>query len=322
MQRTRKQKLRQLFIWIFWIIIIQIILANISAAIYAYKFTHFYTNPPPYQPTKNVFAKTWKLFVGPRIYKLPADTTTLPGYEKIKLQTNNQLPIEGWYGSSDSVKACVVFLHGITNSKDILLPEAEQFKKSGYNVLLIDFRAHGNSGGNKSSFGVKETDEVQKAFEFAKAKGNKNILLYGSSLGSVVALKAVAEGKVHPQAIITDMPFGSLQDHLKARARTLGFPSEPFAFLVTLWIGIENGYNGFNHDTYDYAEKVKCPVLIQWGDKDIYVIEEEINNIFQKLGSKEKRLIVYPGINHESYLRYDPVNWQKNVRSFIASLPQ
>jgi uncharacterized protein len=322
MQRTRKQKLRQLFIWIVWILVIQIILANISAAIYAYKFTRFYTNPPPYQPAKNVFLKTWKLFVGPRIYKLPADTAAPPGYEKIKLQTNNQLPIEGWYSSSDSAKDCVVFLHGITNSKNILLPEAEQFKNSGYNVLLIDFRAHGNSGGNKSSFGVKETDEVQKAFEFAKAKGNKNILLYGSSLGSVVALKAVAEGKVNPLAVIADMPFGSLQDHLKARARTLGFPSEPFAFLVTLWIGIENGYNGFNHDTYNYAEKVKCPVLIQWGDKDIYVIEEEVNNTFQKLGSKEKRLIVYPGANHESYLRYDPVNWQKNVGSFIASLPQ
>ena len=139
MQRTRKQKLRQLFIWIVWIIIIQIILANISAAIYAYKFTHFYTNPPPYQPTKNVFVKTWKLFVGPRIYKLPSDTNAPSGYEKIKLLTHNKLPIEGWYGSADSAKGCVIFFHGITASKDILRKEAEQFKAWGYNVLLVDF---------------------------------------------------------------------------------------------------------------------------------------------------------------------------------------
>jgi uncharacterized protein len=320
MQRTRKQKLRQLFIWIVWIIVLQLVLANISAAIYAYKFTHFYTNPPPYQPTKNVFAKTWKLFVGPRIYKLPSDTTAPSGYEKIKLLTSNKLPIEGWYGSADSTKGCVIFFHGITTCKDLLLKEAGQFKAWGYNVLLIDFRAHGNSAGNKSSFGVKETGEVENAFRFAQSKGNKNILLYGSSLGSVVILKTVAENKVQPNAIIADMPFGSLQDHLEARARVLGFPSQPFAFLVTLWIGIENGYNGFNHDTYAYSKKLACPVLVQWGDRDMYVTEKETDNIFKNLGSKKKELIVYPGANHESFLGYDPINWQKNVSRFLDSL--
>jgi hypothetical protein len=59
MQRTSKQKLRQYFLWIVWILIIQIALANISAAIYAYKFTHFYNNTPAYQPSKNIFVKTW-----------------------------------------------------------------------------------------------------------------------------------------------------------------------------------------------------------------------------------------------------------------------
>ena len=164
--------------------------------------------------------------------------------------------------------------------------------------------------------------EVEKAFEFAQSKGNKNILLYGSSLGSVVAIKAAAEGAVNPKAIIADMPFGSLQDHLEARARTLGFPSQPFAFLVTLWIGIENGYNGFSNDTYDYVKKINCPVLMQWGDKDIYVTEREIKGIFQNLQTRQKQLVVYPGVNHESYLRIDPVSWQKNVTSFIDSLPE
>ena len=108
MQRTRKQKLRQYFSWIVWILIIQIVLANISAAIYAYKFTHFYTNPPTYEPSKNIFVKTWKLFAGPRIYKLLADSNAPEGYQKIKLQTD-KLSIEGWYASADSAKGCVIF---------------------------------------------------------------------------------------------------------------------------------------------------------------------------------------------------------------------
>jgi alpha-beta hydrolase superfamily lysophospholipase len=320
MHRTTRQKLKQYLLWIIWILIIQIALANISAAIYAYKFTHFYSNPPPYQPTKNVFVKTWKLFTGPRIYKLPIDSTTPSGYEKIKLRTNNDLSIDGWYSPADSAKGCIIFFHGITNNKALFLNEANECKAWGYNVLLIYFRAHGNSEVKKRSFVYKETDEAEKEFRFAQAKGNKNIIVYGNSLGSVVVMKATAEKKISPSAIIADMPFASLQDHLKARARVLGFPSQPFAFLVTLWIGIQNGYNGFGLRTYEYAKKIDCPVLLQWGDKDIYVTEKEINQVYQNLKSPNKKLIVYTGANHESLLKYDPINWQKNVSGFISAL--
>ena len=320
MQRPIKQKLRQYFIWIAWIIVIQIVLANVSAAIYAYKFTHFYTNPPPYKPTKNIFAKTWKLFTGPRIYKLAPDSTAPPGYENIKLRTNNNLSIDGWYGNVDTANGCIIFFHGITNNKVVLLKEADEFKSWGYNVLLIDFRAHGNSEGAQSSFGYKETDEVEKAFQFARLKGNKNILLYGSSLGSVVIMKAVGENKIAPLAIIADMPFGSLRDHLRARASEVGFPSEPFAFLVTLWIGIENGYNGFNLQSYNYAKKINCPVLLQGGDRDMYVGEKEIKRIYQNLEVAHKKLIIYQGANHQSFLQYDPIYWQKNITGFLDSL--
>ena len=322
MQRTTKQRLKQYLSWIMWILIIQIALANISAALYAYKFTHFYINPPPYQPTKNIFVKTWKLFTGPRIYKLSIDTTVPQGYKQIKLRTGNDLAIDGWYGAVDSARGCVIFLHGITTNKGLFLHEAEQFKTWGYNVLLIDFRAHGASEGKKSSFGYKEADEAEKAFRFARSKGNRDIIFYGSSLGSVVIMKAIAEKRIAPTAIIADMPFGSLQDHLKARARVLGFPSQPFAFLVTLWIGIENGYNGFGLQAYQYSKKVNCPVLLQWGDKDMYVTENEINRIYKNLESPRKKMIVYPGANHESLLKYDPVSWQQNVKLFLESLQQ
>ncbi len=321
MQPTNSQKLKYLK-WVAWILVIQLALANISAAIYAYKFTHFYSDPPPYNANQNVFVKTWKLFVGPRIYKLPLDTITPTGFEKIKLQTNNKLLVDGWYAATDTVKACVIFLHGITNNKAVLLKEANEFKQWGYNILLIDFRAHGHSEGNKSSFGFKETDEAEKAFEFARKRGNKNIILYGSSMGAAVAMKATAKNKISPDAIIADMPFASLQDHLKARARVLGFPSQPFAFLVTLWIGIENGYNAFSFRTDEYATKMDCPVLLQWGDRDMYVTKEEISSVYKNLKTTQKKLVVYSNANHESFLNYDPISWQKEVSNFLSAIKE
>lgn len=198
--------------------------------------------------------------------------------------------------------------------------EATMFKQWGYSVLLFDLRGHGRSGGNSTTFGMKETDELQKAFEFAKQRDNSKIVVYGVSLGSGVAIKAVAENKIHPDAIIADMPFGTLHEHFKKRASLLGFPSEPFASLITLWIGIEKGYNAFSHDIRTYAKKVNCPVLVEWGDKDRYVSREETETIFNNLSSRNKKLAIYAGVDHESFLQKDPFNWEQQVQAFLKSV--
>ena len=84
-------------------------------------------------------------------------------------------------------------------------------------------------------------------------------------------------------------------------------------------MGLQNSYNGFNHSTYGYAKGVSCPVLLQWGAKDYYVTKEETNDIYNNLGGK-KRLVVYPQANHESFLRHDPVAWQREVSTFLTGI--
>jgi len=192
-------------------------------------------------------------------------------------------------------------------------------RKLGYNVLLVDFRAHGKSEGHTSTFGVDETGDVQAAFEFASSK-NSVVILYGCSLGANTALKATAEGKAKPAAIIAEMPFDNLHNHFKARAKNVGFPQEPFAFLVTAWIGIERGFNGFHHDVTSYVKKVECPILLQWGEKDRYISRTEIEHVFDNIASPQKEFVTHPNADHESLLRVDPLQWQKKVQDFLSAL--
>ena len=298
----------------------QFILANISASIYARKFTHFYDGPPPENGPKNALEKTWKLFVGPKFYKNTEEPSPSFAYDSFKLKIATDLSIDGWYSSTDSSKACVIFLHGMTMNKSSLLSEASFFKNQGYSILMIDFRGHGKSDGNNSYFGMKETEEAAKAFEYAKQKGNEKIIFYGVSLGAVVAMKAAAEKTIQPTAIIAEAPFDNLHNHMKARAREVGFPAEPFGGLVTFWIGIENGFNSFNHNTADYAKNISCPVLLESGEKDRYVSTNGITKVFNNLASTDKKLVLYPDADHESYLRIDPVKWQMEMQSFLKSV--
>jgi alpha-beta hydrolase superfamily lysophospholipase len=320
MRQVKTNILRYYLKWILWVLLAQIILVNVSASIYAYKFTHFYNPPAPSIPSQNVFNKTWKLFVGPKFYKNTNEPEPSFDYETIRLKTIEGIPIDAWYSKADSSNACVILLHGYSGNKSFVQNEAAMFRRWGYSVLLFDLRGHGRSGTNTTTFGAKETDELEKAYEFARQKGNSKIILYGVSLGAAICIKEVAEGNIHPAAVIADMPFESLHRHFKARARILGFPSEPFALLTTFWLGIEKGYNGFQIDISSYAKKVNCPVLMEWGEKDRYVTRSETENVFNNIASKNKKLVTYPYADHESFLEKDPMTWEKEIQAFIKSV--
>jgi hypothetical protein len=316
-----KRKLPSVFKWILWVLLIQFVLINISAAFYAYKLTHFYNDPSlrVYKPAPNIFAKTWRLFTGPKQPRSVINETPVFPFDTIKLRTTNGTLIDAWYSKADSFsKGTVIFFHGITANKCQMLHEAYEFRYWHYNVMLVDFRGHGNSSGNKTTIGMKESEEVKLAYNYAVQKGNKNIFLYGSSLGAVVVAKAIADYHLPVSGIILDMPFLSLQTYLQGKARRLGFPRQPFAFLTTFWIGIENGFNGFKHQTSKYAKQINCPVLMEWGELDDFVLKDETAKIYKSIASPQKRLVIYEQASHQSFLGRDPAKWRVEMERFLS----
>ena len=322
-KRKFRLKIPSYIRWIGWVLLVQFLLINISAALYAYKFTHVYDNPSlrNAKPAKNIFVKTWRLFSGPRQPKsILSETPTFP-FDTIKLKTANGILIDAWYSKTDSTaKGTVILFHGITANKGMLLDEAYEFRYQGYNVMLVDFRAHGNSEGRTTSIGIREAEEVKLAFDFIAGKGQKTIFLWGLSMGAVVVAKAVADYTLKPSGVILEMPFASLQTHLQARARAngfQGFPEKPFGFFVTWWMGMERGFNGFKHKTTSYVKKMQCPVLMQYGAMDSYVVKNETDKVYNAIASANKKLVVYDRAGHESLAQNDPVKWRIEIERFL-----
>ena len=314
------QHLKSVLRWIVRVLIFQLILINISAAFHAYRFTHYYDdektrNLPPSHGT--IFLRTWRLMTGKKLARSRIESYPQMPYDTVQLTIGNKNKINGWLIKTDSSIGTVILFHGLASNKAAVLSEAYEFLSMHYNTLLIDLRAHGSSEGIVSSLGVKESEEVKSAFDYIKGTGEKNIILWGISLGSVIITKAIDDYGIEPQKVILEMPFNKLQDHLKARARVLGFPEEPFGFLITLWSGIEQGYWGFGHNTSKYVKKIKCPVLLQWGVMDSYVLQKETETIFSSIGSKEKYLVIYQNAGHESFLNYESAKWIASVKNFL-----
>lgn len=265
----------------------------------------------------NLLKKTWWLMVGRKQPKSEISQHPVIPFDTMKLAIDKDQLVSCWYIKSAASKGTVIMFHGLNSEKSYLLPEAYAFHEMGFNVMMVDFRGHGESYGHSTSIGVDEIAEVRLAYERIRGLGENNLILYGMSLGATTIAKAIHDHGLKPDKVIMDMPFDRLQDHFKSRAKLIGFPGEPFAFFVTGWTGIEHGYWGYGHQTSDYVRKIDSPVLLQWGERDKLVTEFETRRIFDNIPSGAKRLVVYGTAGHSSLLQNDELRWKEVMREFV-----
>lgn len=308
--------------WIFRVLLVQLILINISAAFHAYRFTHYYDDDKIRNRGSSQgkpLLRTWRLMTGRKLPKSLIQYYPAIPYDTIQLTTKNGLKLEAWYMEADSAIGTVILFHGLNSNKGNVLGEAFEFNSFGYNTMLVDIRAHGNSEGVVNSIGYKESEEVKLAYDHVVEMGERNIVLWGMSLGAVMISKAIWQYDLQPQKIILEMPFDRLEDHISSRAKNSGLPGEPFGFFVTLWAGIEQGYWGYSHKSSRYVTKVKCPVLLQWGNNDEYVSRKEIEKVFAAINSSNKKLEIYDGAGHGPLVYGNENKWTQVVSDFLKN---
>jgi alpha-beta hydrolase superfamily lysophospholipase len=296
------------------------ILINIITAFHAYKFTHFYNaGEIIVKQQQNGWDKTGDILFGIDVPKKPNTITADSTFETIYLTTKDGIKLQGWYlKTADSVKGTIVMFHGHGSNKSGIILESEAFRKMGYNTLLIDFRAHGGSGGHTTTIGYYEAEDVDLAYKFIKNKGEKNIVLWGISMGAAAISKAISDDTLQPSKIILEMPYGSIVKAAEGRIKMMHLPPEPLATLITFWGGAEHGFWAFNMKPTEFVKKINCPVLLQWGKKDPRVTRGEIDLIYANI-TAPKKLVVYASAAHESLCKKENTKWVSEVQNFLKN---
>jgi uncharacterized protein len=315
----KRKKITRRFLWT---LLIAFLLMNAVAFMHAYKFTHFskVETEKTKEPANLGFGGKMKaLFLGinnprPELSSVPSQP-----YETIQLQSNKM--IECWVINKDSSKGVVVLFHGYRGDKSTMIDKSDEFLKMGYSTLLVDFMGSGGSEGNQTTIGFKEAEQVKTAFEYLKTKNEKNIFLFGTSMGAVAILKAIDKYGIKPSGIIIECPFGTMYKTTAARFKSMGVPEFPMAGLLVFWGGVQNGFWGFSHNPEKYAKAVSCPSLLLYGEKDAKVSKAEIQSIYDNMGGK-KTLRTYPDAGHENYLLKYKQEWGADVSSFLTTVQQ
>lgn len=314
--------MKKLFKVGFRIFLLLFVLVNVITAFHAYKFTHFYDAGEVIakkQSEKTKWDITSDIFFGINVVKQPNKIMADSSFQSIELLTKDQIKVEGWYlKTTNAARGTVVMFHGHGGTRSGIMNEAAEFRKMGYHTFLIDFRAHGNSGGNTCTIGYEEGEDVKLAYDFIKQKGEKNILLWGISMGAAAICKAMNDYPLQPTKIILEMPFASILDAAGGRIKMMGLPPQPLATLITFWGGVEHGFWAFNMKPAEYAKKINVPTLLQWGKNDRRVAESETDLIYHNLPAS-KKLVVYATCGHESLCKKENSKWLLEVNNFLAN---
>jgi uncharacterized protein len=223
--------------------LILFVLLNIMAAFHADKFTRFYDAERPAAKFRveeaGFFEKAKALMFGVKSYKKKVDSFPSFHFNTVILKTEDGLSLEAW----ESIGPCydtisplgtIILFHGHGGNKAGALNEAATFHKLNYHVLLVDFRAHGNSEGTVCTIGADEAKDVKAAYEYVSSNNEKNIIFWGVSMGAAAEMKAVHDYDLKPASMILEMPFSNLVAAVKARCRMMGVPPQPTASLLFL----------------------------------------------------------------------------------------
>jgi pimeloyl-ACP methyl ester carboxylesterase len=152
-------------------------------------------------------------------------TWTLPNPEpvppaslrrSILFHTTDGTLLSGDFWAQPQSAPTIIICHGYRINSTVLRPVAALEYKYGYNVLLFDFRGHGESESIATSGGNAEIRDLEAALAVARQQPETipgKIVIHGFSMGASVALLLDPQPDV--AAIILDSPYARLDVILK-----------------------------------------------------------------------------------------------------------
>ena len=186
-------------------------------------------------------------------------------YEEVNIEVEGEIELKSWLIKKDfkKYKTLVVF-HGNAGHLSNRIYKLNELYKLNINILLISWRGFsGNKGSPTEQNLYKDANASIKWLNEQKIS-NDQIILYGESLGSGVAVEMAKINNFN--SIILESPFTSIENTAK-----IYYPYLPVKLLLK--------------DRYDSISKIKMintPILIMHGKKDDVVPISMGKELFHK----------------------------------------
>jgi len=244
-------------------------------------------------------------------------------FEDIAIKSFDGTRLFGWWLSVSQASPTIVFLHGVKKNRTDVLRAALVLRRAGFNVLIFDGRAHGDSEGRYVTYGFYERRDVESAIDWlvSEKKIDRNrVGLAGESMGAAIALQVAAHNP-WLRAVWADSPFASLRRIAEEFCkRATGLPDAVLNPVLWTAIQIANYRGKFDVQSVNplaLAAQIKCPVYLVHGTADQLITTAHSESIHNALCG-EKDIWFVEGARHARSVRHVRDEYSKRLTSFFG----
>lgn len=236
------------------------------------------------------------LLTGPAPSAVGALSIDLP-VESIQIPVTDMSTVHGWlcYGKRGS--GAVLLVHSMRSNRLEMLSRARVLKDHGYSVLLIDLQAHGESTGEKITFGLRESEGVAAAVTFLrKTFPNEPIGAIGVSLGAAAIVLAKQDLKLDAAILESLHPTieEAIDNRLKLHFGNYGSVLLPI-MLAQLSFYLDTAMDELSPITR--INNLNSPVLFISGTHDAHTTQSETERLYAAARTP-KEIWIVPGAGH------------------------
>lgn len=222
--------------------------------------------------------------------------------------------LSGWYVRGRAGAGAVLLLHGVRADRGAMLGRAELLRREGYGVFLVDLPAHGESSGERITFGWREAEGVKAALAWLRlAAPGERYGVIGVSLGAASLLYS---GEKVDAAVLESMypTIGeAVADRLDARLGAAGRAAAP----LLLWqLPFRLGLDPEQLRPIDRIGAMGAPLLIASGAEDRHTTWAETRRLYDA-AREPKALLEVPGAAHVDLQAHDPAAYAAAVLPFL-----
>jgi fermentation-respiration switch protein FrsA (DUF1100 family) len=256
----------------------------------------------------------------------PADSPANHGmrFERVRFYSRDDLLLHGWWiptKNSVAAKGTIIQCHGQNGSMDADIGQAAVLHDAGFNVLMFNFRAHGESEGSFVTFGLREQYDLLGAIDYlAGAHGIEEVGVLGFSMGAATAILTATRTK-QIRTIVADGAIATLHQTLTGWLNEKNMPKELAGGLAWLFIvgGSVLSFTPLHRvNTLQWISRVNCPILFIHGGADTLVATRDVRTLVNNAPTGSDWWMA-PGCQHRQIHRKYPSEYEHRVVEWFST---
>ena len=240
--------------------------------------------------------------------------------ETVTFASGSGSRIHAWLIRGHVGAGAVLLLHGVGSNRRSMLGRAMFLHGDGFTVLAPDFQAHGESPGDRVTFGARESLDARAAMTYLRdVAPTERVGVIGISMGGAAAL--LGKGPLAADAFVLESVYPTIRQALSDRLGTWFGPLGGIARLFTP-IGIrilsaDIGVSEAELRPIARIGEIHAPLLLIAGTLDRYTPIAESESLFAHARAP-KRFWAVDGAAHEDLHAYGPAQYERRVGTFLT----